>query len=219
MDGDPAGPETPPFPGSQAKRRFRCVAMARPSALTLLLLLSAPAAANGQNAAPSFGERLAHAAEAQVGVTLHYDPAYVRLAYPGGDVPIERGVCTDVVVRALRAVGVDLQVAVHEDMRRDFAAYPRLWGLRRPDRNIDHRRVPNLMTFLGRRGKQLALTAPYDPGDLVAWRLANGLHHVGVVSSRTAPGGDHRLVVHNIGAGAQLEDVLHAFEKLGHYRW
>jgi hypothetical protein len=163
--------------------------------------------------------RLARAAESQVGVTRLYDPAYVRLAYPGGDVPPERGVCSDVVVRALRAIGVDLQVAVHEDMSRAFASYPQQWGLRRPDRNIDHRRVPNLMTFLRRQGKELPLEAPYLAGDVVAWRLDNGLHHVGVVASRTATGGTHPAVVHNIGAGAQTEDVLHAFVKLGHYRW
>jgi uncharacterized protein YijF (DUF1287 family) len=187
-------------------------------------VLAVSAAVGGARAQPTeaaapLGVRLARAAEAQVGVTLHYDPAYVQLAYPGGDVPRNRGVCTDVVVRALRAVGVDLQVAVHEDMTRHFAAYPRHWGLRRPDRNIDHRRVPNLMTFLARHGKELPLAAAYEPGDLVAWRLANGLHHIGMVSTHVAAGSDHRLVVHNIGAGAQLEDVLHAFAKLGHYRW
>lgn len=165
------------------------------------------------------GLALAQAAERQVGVTLFYDPAYVRLAYPGGDPPLERGVCADVVVRAFRAISLDLQVALHEDMTRDFGAYPRNWGLRRPDRNIDHRRVPNLMTFFRRRGKALPLDAPYEPGDVVAWRLPNGLFHIGVVSARLAPGRSHRLVVHNIGQGARLEDVLHAFDKLGHYRW
>jgi uncharacterized protein YijF (DUF1287 family) len=165
------------------------------------------------------GPALAQAAERQVGVTLLYDSAYVRLAYPGGDLPLERGVCADVVVRAFRAIGVDLQVVLHEDMARDFGAYPRNWGLRRPDHNIDHRRVPNLMTFFRRRGKALPLDAPYEPGDVVAWRLPNGLLHIGVVSTRPAPRRSHRLVVHNIGQGTQLEDVLHAFEKLGHYRW
>ncbi len=132
--------------------------------------------------------------------------------------PRDRGVCTDVVVRAFRTIGVDLQVAVHEDMRRHFAEYPQLWGMRGPDRNIDHRRVPNLMTFLTRSGKRLGTGASYEPGDVVAWRLPNGLLHTGIVAERRAPKG-HRLVVHNIGGGAQLEDVLFAFEELGHYRW
>lgn len=167
---------------------------------------------------PPRGPAIARAAAAQVGITLVYDPSYQRLDYPGGDVPRDRGVCSDVVVRAFRTIGVDLQVAVHEDMRRHFAEYPQLWGLRRPDRNIDHRRVPNLMTFLARRGKRLAPGTSYEPGDVVAWRLPNDLHHVGIVAEQRAPAA-HRLVVHNIGRGARLEDVLFAFEELGHYRW
>lgn len=164
------------------------------------------------------GLAVARAAAGQVGVTLVYDPSYRRLAYPGGDVPLERGVCADVVVRAFRAVGVDLQVALHEDMRRHFGEYPRLWGLRRPDPNIDHRRVPNLMTFFERRTKRLAAGSTYEPGDVVAWRLPNGLYHIGIVAEPGAPRG-HHLMVHNIGQGARVEDVLYAFEELGHYRW
>ena len=167
---------------------------------------------------PANGPVIARAAVAQVGVTLFYDPSYQRLDYPAGDVPRERGVCADVVIRALRTIGVDLQVAVHEDMRSHFAAYPPLWGLRRPDRNIDHRRVANLMTFLTRAGKRLGAGATYEPGDVMAWRLSNGLLHIGVVAEARAPQG-HRLAVHNIGSGAQLEDVLFAFDELGHYRW
>ncbi|MBW8367113.1 MAG: DUF1287 domain-containing protein, partial [Arenimonas sp.] len=130
--------------------------MARRLALLLVLWLAAlasPALAGGR-------EQLLEAAHAQVGVTRFYDGSYVRLAYPGGDVPADRGVCTDVVIRALRATGLDLQQAVHEDMRRDFAAYPALWGLRRPDRNIDHRRVPNLETWLRRAGHALPASTP-----------------------------------------------------------
>jgi uncharacterized protein YijF (DUF1287 family) len=191
-----------------------------------VVLVAAVAAAGATLGAPALlsqeplprGAAIARAAAAQVGVTVDYDPAYRRLDYPGGDVPRDRGVCTDVVVRALRAVGLDLQVAVHEDMRRHFAAYPQLWELRGPDRNIDHRRVPNLMTFFSRSGKRLRPGASYEPGDLVAWRLPNGLHHIGIVAEQRAPAG-HRLVVHNIGSGARLEDVLFAFEELGHYRW
>jgi uncharacterized protein YijF (DUF1287 family) len=165
---------------------------------------------------------LLDAAHAQVGVTRHYDGSYVRLAYPGGDVPADRGVCTDVVIRALRATGLDLQKAVHEDMRRDFAAYPALWGLRRPDRNIDHRRVPNLETWLRRAGHALPVSgraSDYQPGDLVTWRLPGGLPHIGVVSDRRARDGSGRLlVVHNIGAGTRVEDVLLAWPPHGHFR-
>jgi uncharacterized protein YijF (DUF1287 family) len=153
-----------------------------------------------------------------VGVTTRYDPAYRKLAYPGGDVPLDRGVCADVLVRALRAVGVDLQVAVHEDMLRHFGEYPRRWGLREPDANIDHRRVANLMTFFSRQGKKLGPDAAYQPGDFVAWRLPNELLHIGVIAAQRTEEG-HPLVVHNIGEGARLEDVLHSFEELGHYRW
>ena len=162
---------------------------------------------------------LAKGAEAQVGVTLVYDPSYVRLRYPGGDVPPERGVCADVVVRAFRRIGIDLQARVHEDIARHFGDYPHLWSLRRPDSNIDHRRVPNLMKYFQRQGKGLAISAPYQPGDVVAWRLPNGLYHIGVLSQRRAPDGNHNLVVHNIGQGARTEDVLHAFDIIGHYRW
>jgi uncharacterized protein len=182
----------------------------------LLLLLAVTWAAH---ATPAERALLASAALAQVGVTLHYDPSYVRLPYPAGDVPMERGVCADVVVRAFRQIGVDLQVAVHQDMKRSFRAYPQLWGLREPDPNIDHRRVPNLMRFFERRGKAISTRASYEPGDVVAWMLPNGLYHIGIISSDlNAPRAEH-LVVHNIGDGARNEDVLRAFRIIGHYRW
>jgi hypothetical protein len=158
----------------------------------------------------------------QVGITLYYDPAYVRLDYPGGDVPGERGVCTDVVVRAFRAAGVDLQQEIHEDMRRAFSKYPQNWGMKRPDPNIDHRRVANLMTFFTRQGKALPLSTEskdYEPGDVVAWRLPGGLLHTGIVVDRTVPGSRRPCVAHNIGAGARIEDVLFEFEIIGHYRY
>ena len=158
----------------------------------------------------STGTGLAQAALAQVGVTTIYDSRYVSLPYPGGDLPKNRGVCADVVVRAFRVIGVDLQVAVHEDMRDHFAAYPKMWGLTSPDANIDHRRVPNLMKFFDRRGK--AISGSFEAGDVVAWRLPNGLYHIGIVSAPDR-------VVHNIGYGAQNEDVLHAWQIIGHYRW
>ena len=158
----------------------------------------------------SINAKLAYAALAQVGVTTIYDSSYVQLHYPGGDVPKNRGVCADVIVRAFREIGVDLQAAVHEDMRDHFAAYPKMWGLSSPDANIDHRRVPNLMKFFNRRGK--SVSGAFEAGDVVAWQLPNGLYHIGIVSAADR-------VVHNIGNGAQNEDVLHAWKIIGHYRW
>lgn len=167
--------------------------------------------------------RVVGAARSQVGVTVHYDPAYVRIGYPQGDVPADRGVCADVIVRAYRADGIDLQRLVHEDMAAHFAAYPHLWGLRGPDANIDHRRVPNLEAFFRRRGLALPVTrqaADYQPGDIVSWRLPNGLAHIGLVSDRVAADGSgRRLMLHNIGAGTQEEDVLFAWTIVGHFRW
>lgn len=157
-------------------------------------------------------------ARAQIGKTLTYDGSYERISYPGGDVPIERGVCTDVIVRAYRAAGIDLQVRVHEDMRKARSEYPKLWGLQAPDPNIDHRRVPNLQTYLRRNGQTLRISDrpdDYSPGDIVTWRLPAG-PHIGLVSDRHVEG--RPLVLHNIGAGARLEDMLFAFPITGHYR-
>jgi uncharacterized protein YijF (DUF1287 family) len=173
-------------------------------------------------AQPASPQRVIEGAKRQVGITRHYDGAYQRIRYPGGDVPIERGVCTDVIVRAYRHAGIDLQVLVHEDMKRNFSVYPKNWGLRRPDTNIDHRRVPNLATFFKRKGQSLRVSrrgADYRPGDLVTWRLSSGVPHIGIVSDVPARGTDRHLVVHNIGAGAQMEDVLFAYEITGHYRY
>ena len=188
---------------------------------TVLVLLLAAALAGSALAdrAPRTGALLAKAAAGQVGITTLYDPSYVRLAYPNGDVPVERGVCADVVIRAFRALGVDLQVEVHQDMKKAFSAYPRNWGLRSPDRNIDHRRVPNLMKYFDRKGKKLSLDGAYEPGDVVAWRLPQGLYHIGVMSEEKVPGRDRFYVIHNIGAGTRKEDILQAFEIIGHYRW
>lgn len=155
-------------------------------------------------------------------MTRYYDPAYTSLRYPNGDVPMDRGVCTDVVIRALRASGVDLQKNVHEDMRQNFRAYPSKWGLKRPDPNIDHRRVPNLQTYFRRRGKSLPVTqkgSDYLPGDIVSWKLPNGLDHIGVVSDATVAGQNRHAVVHNIGRGAEQEDILFAWKITGHYRY
>lgn len=185
--------------------------------LLLSLFLQGRLAAEG---APGVVEKLLEGAERQVGVTVVYDGSYRRLAYPGGDVPPERGACTDVVIRAYRNAGIDLQVLVHEDLQRAFAAYPQLWGARRPDRNIDHRRVPNLATFFARHGEVLPVSrdaADYLPGEIVTWRLASGLPHVGIVSARLA--GGRPLVIHNIGAGTVFEDVLFANPVTGRFRY
>ena len=168
-------------------------------------------------------QRMVVSATGQTRTTPLYDPAYVKLAYPGGDVPPDRGVCTDVVIRSLRGAGVDLQKLVHEDMAAHFGAYPHEWGLSRPDPNIDHRRVPNLAAFFKRQGKSLPVTtvaADYQPGDIVSWRLPGGLAHVGVVVGEVSPADPARhLMVHNIGSGARMEDVLFAYQITGHFRY
>ncbi len=168
----------------------------------------------------SLGPRIAAAARQQIGVTTSYDPAYTSLAYPGGDVPPHRGVCSDVVVRALRKMGIDLQQAVHEDMQANFSVYPQKWGLKKPDRNIDHRRVPNLMRYFERHhvalNEKLKSKETYLPGDIVAWDLGRGLLHIGVISDRSAAAVP--LVIHNIGRGAQEEDLLFRYAIIGHYR-
>ena len=162
-------------------------------------------------------------AEAQIGKTLSYDPAYTTLEYPGGDVPIEQGVCSDVAIRAFRGVGIDLQKEVHEDMKRAFSAYPKNWSLRKPDANIDHRRVLNLMTFFKRRGKSVPVSknaADYRPGDLVTCLVPKNLPHIMIVSDQVSPlDPTRRLVIHNIGQGARAEDRLFECELTGHYRW
>jgi uncharacterized protein YijF (DUF1287 family) len=167
-------------------------------------------------------ERVVAAGHAQVGVTVLYDPGYERLAYPGGDVPVERGVCSDVVISALRSVGVDLQADVHRDMRVNFAAYPAHWGLKRPDSSIDHRRVPNLETYFRRRGMSLVVTSDasaFLPGDIVSWRLDSGQPHIGIVSNRRSADRRRPLIIHNIGAGTQVEDALFEWKPVGHFRY
>ena len=180
--------------------------------VALLLPLLAPVA----EADP----RLVPLARQQIGVTVDYDPSYSIIAYPGGDVPMETGVCSDVIIRALRGLGLDLQKEVHEDMKRNFRHYPQRWGLRRPDKNIDHRRVPNLECFFRRRGWQLPVTdnpADYQPGDIVTCLLGGSIPHIMIVSDRKDSEGNP-LVIHNIGSGTQEEDGLFLFELTGHYR-
>lgn len=155
-------------------------------------------------------------------ITTGYDPSYVKLAYPNGDVASETGVCADVIVRAFRKVGIDLQKEVHEDMKRAWAEYPRRWGARGTDTNIDHRRVLNLMTYLERQRKSLPVSsdrADYKPGDLIAWELSDGVEHIGILTNLSSEPDKHYLIVHNVGAGTRVEDVLLAWKIIGHYRY
>lgn len=177
------------------------------SGALLFVLLAAPAPASVLGSVQD-------AALAQTREKVVYDGRYVKISYPGGDVPAGTGVCTDVVIRAYRKAGIDLQVLVHEDMKANFAAYPKNWGRREPDANIDHRRVPNLMTFFKRQGEAKPITkvaADYQPGDVVAWDLGGGVTHIGLV----VPEG----IVHNIGRGPQREAVLFNWKIIGHYRY
>ena len=192
----------------------------------LLLYLSAlsqnPAVASSEQ--QQFLQKLVEAALERTHHSVRYDPAYVRIPYPNGDVPAETGVCTDEVIRAYRAVGVDLQKEVHEDMLHNFSAYPnqRRWLLAHTDTNIDHRRVPNLMTFFARKGERLPVSArseDYFPGDLVTWDLGGNVPHIGIVVNRKSARTGRYLVVHNIGSGPQMEDVLFNWKITGHYRY
>ena len=158
----------------------------------------------------------------QLDSTRFYDPAYVALGYPGGDVPLHTGVCADVVVRSFRHAGIDMQVEIHRDMKDAFRNYPQLWGLSKPDRNIDHRRVANQMRFFERKEKALEITADstqYLPGDVVAWMLPGNLYHIGIVSASRSVRSGRPLIVHNIGRGAQTHDCLFTWKVIGHYRW
>ncbi|WP_298238931.1 DUF1287 domain-containing protein [uncultured Algibacter sp.] len=150
-----------------------------------------------------------------------YDPSYFSIAYPNGDVPQNKGVCTDVVIRAYRKLGLDLQKEVHEDMRANFGVYPKLWGLKTTDKNIDHRRVPNLMCYFKRKGAEKPITKvshDYLPGDIVCWNLGGAVTHIGIVVNRKSKEGSRNLIVHNIGSGQVIEDCLFNFTIIGHYR-
>ena|SRR5688500_10769746 len=151
-----------------------------------------------------------------------YDPKYYVIKYPSGDVPSDRGVCTDVVIRAYRNIGIDLQKEVHEDMKNNFSAYPKNWGLKTTDKNIDHRRVPNLMKFFERQDAKLAISDKandYKPGDIVCWNLGGAITHIGIVVDKKSNDGKRNLIVHNIGAGQVLGDCLFEYKIIGHYRY
>lgn len=170
----------------------------------------------------SFYLRLSDAAIELTKNRVIYDPAYKSIPYPNGDVAPDRGVCTDVIIRAYRKLGIDLQQKVHEDMKANFKKYPQKWGLKRPDTNIDHRRVPNLSTFFTRYGEKLTVTNKaenYKPGDIVTWTLDNGLDHIGIVIDRKSRDGKRYLIVHNIGRGQVAEDCLFKWKVTGHFRY
>ncbi len=170
----------------------------------------------------SFQDRLAAAAITLTNQNVVYTPDYVVIPYPNGDIPANTGVCTDVVIRAYRMLNIDLQKEVHLDMKQSFKLYPKIWGLPKPDTNIDHRRVPNLMTFFQRKGTALGKSAKaedYLPGDIVCWNLPGNLTHIGIVSNQKSKDGKRFLMVHNIGGGQVLEDCLFSFTIIGHYRY
>ena len=172
----------------------------------------------------SFLDKVSAAAVARTVLTVRYDPAYLKIPYPNGDVPAGTGVCTDEVIRSYRALGIDLQKEVHEDMQNNFSAYPnqRRWMLAHTDANIDHRRVPNLQVFFSRKGESLPVTAnaaDYTPGELVTWDLGSGVPHIGIVVNKKSPKTGRYLVEHNIGAGPKIEDVLFSWRITGHYRY
>ncbi len=168
------------------------------------------------------GQKLAIAAMELTQQKVVYDPSYFSIPYPNGDVPSDKGVCTDVIIRAYRKLGIDLQKNVHEDMRANFSVYPNNWKLTKTDRNIDHRRVPNLMKYFERQGAALPITTNpdnYKPGDVVTWNLGRGLVHIGIVVDKKSSDGKRPLIVHNIGAGQVAEDILFKYTVTGHYRW
>jgi hypothetical protein len=169
-----------------------------------------------------FFVRLSDAALLLTKQNVTYDGRYYSISYPGGDVPAHKGVCTDVIIRAYRQVGIDLQKEVHEDMIHSFSSYPKLWGLSKPDKNIDHRRVPNLMVYFARQGASLPVSenaSDYKPGDVVCWNLYGAVTHIGIVVNRKSPDGKRYLLVHNIGSGQVLADCLFSFKIIGHYRY
>jgi uncharacterized protein YijF (DUF1287 family) len=186
--------------------------------ITILLVLSTTF--YGQSQGDLFAEELACAALKLTEQEVDYDPGYYAIDYPNGDVPDDRGVCTDVVIRAYRAMDIDLQKEVHEDMLANFECYPSIWGLSSPDSNIDHRRVPNLIKYFARHGREKAITSnagDYVPGDIVCWNLGGAVTHIGIISNSRSLDGSRPMVVHNIGRGQVLEDCLFDYRIIGHY--
>jgi len=197
---------------------FATLIMKKANTYLLIFILSFHFAV-GQN---SFYDKLSDSAIALTKVKVVYDPSYYVMDYPNGDVPAGKGVCTDVIIRAYRKMGIDLQKEVHEDMVSNFDKYPKTWGLVKPDKNIDHRRVPNLMVFFTRHGTVKAITkkpADYLPGDIVCWNLGDDIKHIGFVVNKKSEDGKRNLIVHNIGAGQVIEDCLFENKIIGHFRY
>jgi len=207
--------------------------MRRPAVCLILLALllpfqgptaPPPSPQNNQDVRTAFLERLSNVAIQRSHLSVRYDPTYVRIPYPNGDVPSGTGVCTDEVIRSYRALGIDLQKEVHEDMVQNFSSYPnqRRWLLAHTDTNIDHRRVPNLRVFFSRKGESLPITSraeDYLPGELVTWDLGGNVPHIGIVVNKKSPNSGRFLIEHNIGAGPKVEDVLFSWKITGHYRY
>jgi len=189
----------------------------RPFIIALLCIV-----VHAVNAQSAFHKQLADSALTLTKDKVSYDPSYFTIKYPNGDVPTDKGVCTDVVIRAYRKLGIDLQKEVHEDMSAHFSIYPKIWGLSRTDKNIDHRRVPNLMTFFKRKGGALTITKKpedYLEGDIVCWNLGGAITHIGIVANKKSLNHKRPLVIHNIGAGQVLEDCLFRYKIIGHFRY
>ena len=170
----------------------------------------------------SFAEKLSNAALSIIDPDVIYTPAYVGIKYPNGDVPAKTGVCTDVIIRAYRKLGIDLQKEVHEDMKANFVLYPKTWGFKSTDKNIDHRRVPNLEVFFGRKGEKLKVAenaSEYETGDLVTWMINGKMPHIGIVTHKKSADGKRNLIVHNVGGGQVLEDCLFSWKIVGHFRY
>jgi uncharacterized protein YijF (DUF1287 family) len=188
----------------------------------MLLLASVFAYLEPVSAQEAFQLKLAQEAKKLTNDQVTYDPQYFKIAYPNGDVPANKGVCTDVVIRAYRKLGIDLQQLVHEDMKANFGLYPKNWGLKSTDKNIDHRRVPNLMVFFERKGQKLNISNDaknYLPGDIVCWNLGGGITHIGIVSNQFTDDKKRFKIIHNVGAGQVIEDFLFNYKIIGHYRF
>lgn len=169
-----------------------------------------------------FQQRLSDAALSIVDASIQYDPAYFSISYPNGDIPANKGVCTDVVIRSYRILDIDLQKEVHEDMKAHFNLYPAIWGLRKTDTNIDHRRVPNLQVFFTRKGKSLPVSQnqkDYKPGEIVTWMIQDKMPHIGIVTHKKTKDKKRYLIVHNVGGGQVLEDCLFRYKITGHYTY
>lgn len=190
--------------------------------IKLLFLVAAFACLKQAVAQEAFQMKLAQEARKLTNDQVTYDPQYFKIAYPNGDVPADKGVCTDVIIRAYRKMGIDLQQLVHEDMKAHFGLYPKNWGLKSTDKNIDHRRVPNLMVFFERKGQKLSITSKaedYKPGDIVCWNLGGGITHIGIVSNQLSEDKKRYKIIHNVGAGQVLEDFIFNYKIIGHYRF